>query len=144
MKQFEKFAYHPLHNLENNPFEIEKSNLYDVWYFHKGQVRPLHLGPSAAARMGQGAECRGQNRLGGERCGQDRLGQLPLGKLNIWEVATWENTLGKLLLGKNPLGKQLISLKRYKITNIFKANFFSFFKSRYIFFPSEYAFFSLK
>ena len=57
------------------------------------KVRLLQWGPSAAARMGQGAERRGQNRLEAERCDQDRLGKLH-----------WENTLGKLSLGKIPLG----------------------------------------
>ena len=63
----------------------------------KGQVRPCEamMGSSAAARIGQGAE----------RCGQDRLWKSPLWKFHIWEVPKLINILGKLTLGKKDFGK---------------------------------------
>ena len=70
-------------------------------FIHIGQPslappRRLQWGPSAVARMSQGAEGHDLNRLVAECYGQDSLGKLPFGKLPI---------------GKNPLGKYITSIQ---------------------------------
>ena len=92
---------------------------FPKWKLPKGQVRPSEAthaaieGPSTVARMGQGAKCLGQNRLGAEA---QRLGQT--WKVAAWEIAIWENTLWKLPLGKIPFGKVQHPLEKPVYTSV--------------------------
>ena len=61
------------------------------------------MGPSAAARMGQGAEHCGQNGIGGralEQTWEVDTWEVDTWEVDTWEVDTWEDTLGKIPLGK--------------------------------------------